>query len=130
MRELYMRNGEGFVLICSITDQRSFDELDTLRRGIVNNQDVRSCSNKSLTLKDPNKVCIVVAGNKCDLEERRKVDKEAATAAAAEWGHPYIECSAKDGINVNEIFESLVQQKWALTGGAPPALRRKACSLF
>lgn len=81
-------------------------------------------------LQDESKVCIVIAGNKCDLEERRKVDKEQATAQANEWNHPYLECSAKEGTNVTEIFHALLQLKWDLTGGAPPALRRRGCIIL
>eukprot|EP01127_Copromyxa_protea_P016503 TRINITY_DN4910_c1_g1_i4.p1 TRINITY_DN4910_c1_g1~~TRINITY_DN4910_c1_g1_i4.p1 ORF type:complete len:119 (-),score=17.76 TRINITY_DN4910_c1_g1_i4:105-461(-) len=118
MRELYYRNGEGFVLVYSITDKRSFDELASLRKGIMLNQD------------DESQVCIVVAGNKCDLEDRRKVTHEDVEAQALAWGTPHLECSAREGTNITEIFQSLLQQKWNFTGGAPAALRRRACTLL
>ena len=60
MREQYMRGGEGFLLVYSVIDRRSFLEMgrfrDTVNR--VRNYD---------------KVPIVLVGNKCDLESRRQV---------------------------------------------------------
>lgn len=44
MRELYMKNGEGFVLVYSITSTRSLEDLDPIRQGIVrhkNSQNVK-----------------------------------------------------------------------------------------
>jgi GTPase SAR1 family protein len=35
MRELYMKNGEGFVLVYSVTSQKSLDDLEPIRNGIV-----------------------------------------------------------------------------------------------
>ena len=64
------------------------------------------------------------------MEDKRKVTKEDGEQQSKEWGHPYLECSAKEGTNVAEIFQTLVQLKWDLTGGAPPALRRRACTLL
>ena len=52
MRELYMKNGQvlleylaqdkGFVLVYSITSQRSLDELDEIRAGIIRHKNDES----------------------------------------------------------------------------------------
>ncbi|XP_049850290.1 GTPase HRas-like isoform X2 [Schistocerca gregaria] len=55
MRELYMKNGEGFVLVYSITSQRSLDDLEPIRDGIYRH-------------KANSYVPMVLVGNKCDLE--------------------------------------------------------------
>lgn len=60
MREQYMRKGEGFVICYSITDHRSFDEVLAYKKLI----DRVRCDQD---------IPIVLVGNKCDLEERRKV---------------------------------------------------------
>lgn len=60
MREQYMRNGEGFILCFSITDRRSFDELITYRN-LINR------------VRAGDEIPIIIAGNKCDLEHKRKV---------------------------------------------------------
>jgi hypothetical protein len=63
MREQYMRTGEGFLLIYSITDQKSFEEILTFQQQI-------------LRVKDKDYFPIIVVGNKCDLESEREVSRE------------------------------------------------------
>ena len=60
MREQYMRKGEGFVICYSITDRRSFDEVMAYKK-LINRVRCRD------------DIPIVVAANKCDLEDKRKV---------------------------------------------------------
>lgn len=63
MRDLYMKNGQGFVLVYSITAQSTFNDLQDLRDQI-------------LRVKDTDDVPMVLVGNKCDLEEERVVGKD------------------------------------------------------
>ncbi len=58
MRDQYMRTGQGFVLVYSITSRASFDEIDAFREQI-------------LRVKDQDYVPVLLAGNKCDLENER-----------------------------------------------------------
>ena len=44
------------------------------------------------------------------MEEERKVSKEEGKNLADELGFPFVETSAKTGINVNETFEDLVER--------------------
>jgi len=44
-------------------------------------------------------------GNKVDLDEKRVIKKEEANQFAEEHNLPYIETSAKDGINIEELFD-------------------------
>jgi len=60
MREQYMRTGEGFLLVYSITSRESFDEITTFQQQI-------------LRVKDKDYFPMVVVGNKCDLDHERKV---------------------------------------------------------
>ena len=48
-------------------------------------------------------------GNKSDLAEERKVTFEEAKEYADKHDLPYIETSAKEGININELFESSIK---------------------
>merc|ERR1712063_108762 len=52
---------------------------------------------------DPN-VVIALAGNKADLDARRKVEFEEANAYAEENGILHLECSAKTANNVKALF--------------------------
>jgi GTPase SAR1 family protein len=60
MREQYMRTGEGFLLVYSITSRSSFEEIAGFRQQI-------------LRIKDAESFPIVIIGNKCDLEFQRQV---------------------------------------------------------
>src|SRR6201999_2634492 len=63
MREQYMRTGEGFLLVYSITSRQSFEEIMTFQQQI-------------LRVKDKDYFPIIVVGNKCDLESEREVSTE------------------------------------------------------
>jgi len=65
MREQYMRTGEGFLLVYSITSRQSFEEIMTFQQQI-------------LRVKDKDYFPIIVVGNKCDLESRRQVSTQGA----------------------------------------------------
>ncbi|CAF1137865.1 unnamed protein product [Rotaria sordida] len=97
MRDLYMKNGQGFVLVYSITSQSTYNDLIDLRDII-------------LQVKDTIDVPMVLVGNKCDLEDERVIEKEVGQTLARHWNATFLETSAKQKINVNEIFFDLVRQ--------------------
>lgn len=98
MRELYIKNGEGFVLVYSITDESSLKELHALREQIAR-------------IKDNHNVPMVLVANKCDLADSRKVSSDAGVELAESWGKvPFYETSAKHRSNVDEVFTDLVRQ--------------------
>lgn len=65
MREQYMRTGEGFLLVYSITDRQSFEEIMTFQQQI-------------LRVKDKDYFPMIVVGNKCDLDGERQVSTQGA----------------------------------------------------
>ena len=82
-RELYMKTGQGFLLVFSITSQSSLHELSELREQIIR-------------IKDDENVPIVIVGNKSDLEEDRVVSRQRAFSISQSWGNaPYYETSAR-----------------------------------
>ncbi|TRZ00901.1 hypothetical protein DNTS_013065 [Danionella cerebrum] len=96
MRDLYMKNGQGFALVYSITAQSTFNDLQDLREQI-------------LRVKDTEDVPMILVGNKCDLEDERVVGKEQGQNLARQWNNcAFLESSAKSKINVNEIFYDLL----------------------
>jgi small GTP-binding protein len=91
MRDLYMKNGQGFVLVFSITSQSTFNDLGDLRDQI-------------LRVKDADDVPMVLVGNKCDLEDERVVGKDQGLNLARQWNNiTFMESSAKAKINVSEV---------------------------
>lgn len=98
MRDLYMKNGMGFLLVYSITSQATFVDLQEIREQI-------------LRVKDTDEVPMVLVGNKCDLEADRVVGREQGQSLARSWGNcTFMETSAKAKINVSEAFTDLVRQ--------------------
>jgi GTPase SAR1 family protein len=55
---------------------------------------------------------IVLAGNKMDLENEREVHKDYVEKISKQLSPemPYIECSAKTRLNVDEVFTTIVKQ--------------------
>ena len=99
MREFYMRDAHGFLLVFSITSLSSLHELAELREQIV-----------QIKGGDPN-VPIVLVGNKSDLEEDRVVSRSRAFQVSQAWGGvPYYETSARRRQNVSEVFVDVCRQ--------------------
>lgn len=93
-----MKQGQGFLLVFSITSMSSLNELSELREQIIR-------------IKDDEKVPLVIVGNKSDLEEDRAVPRARAFGLSQSWGNaPYYETSARRRANVNEVFIDLCRQ--------------------
>ncbi|SCU98221.1 LADA_0H11430g1_1 [Lachancea dasiensis] len=98
MRELYIKSGLGFLLVYSVTDRQSLEELVELREQV-------------LRIKDSDRVPMVLVGNKADLEEERVVSVEEGIEMSSKWGKvPFYETSALLRSNVEEVFVDVVRQ--------------------
>lgn len=96
MREQYMRGGEGFILVYTVTEKRSFEELRRFKEMIDR-------------VRNYEPVPVVVVGNKRDLEGRRQVSQREGEAMAKEFGCPFFESSAALRHNVDEMFYEIVR---------------------
>ena len=114
MRDLYMKTGQGFVLVYSIIAQSTYNDLDPIHDQIVR-------------VRDTDDVPIVVVGNKCDLESQRIVSQEDGKALAERYFADFLEVSAKAEIRVNDIFTTLIKK---IDAKAAPAKKKGGCSLF
>ena len=117
MRDLYMKNGQGFVLVYSITSQSTFNDLHDLREQI-------------LRVKDRDDVPMVLVGNKCDLEDERVVGKDQGQNLSRQWACTFLETSAKARINVGDIFYDLVRQINSKNPEPKQKKKKKGCSLL
>ncbi|XP_064478955.1 ras-related protein Rap-2c-like [Ornithodoros turicata] len=96
MRRLAITSGDAFVLVYSIDDSDSFEAVRRFRDDV---------------LEARRRVPIVIVGNKLDLEDCRNVRKEMVEALVCmDWEHGFVECSAKTGEGVQEIFKELLAQ--------------------
>lgn len=89
------RKFSGFILVYDITNKLSFDS-------------VRIWADKLEFLADINSVPTLLLGNKLDLQERREVTTIEAQLLAQEMGIPLVECSAKEGVGINDIFLNII----------------------
>jgi GTPase KRas protein len=96
MREQYMRTGEGFLLVYSIIDRGSFEEVSDFYSQI-------------LRVKDKDDFPMILVGNKADLEADRQVTADKGKALAKELKVSYVETSAKWRVNVDVAFHELVR---------------------
>ncbi|KAG0174843.1 Ras GTPase [Apophysomyces sp. BC1034] len=96
MREQYMRNGEGFLLVYSITSRMSFDEIATFYQQICR-------------VKDRDYFPMVLVANKSDLEMDRQVSSHEGRDLARRFGCRFVETSAKQRVNVDMAFYEVVR---------------------
>ncbi|RSH84350.1 Ras- protein rsr1 [Apiotrichum porosum] len=99
MTDLFIRDNDGFVLVFSLTQQDSLEELKRTRQSI---RRIKSINGEHVPL--------VLVGSKCDLEDEREVDTATGEKLAAEWHCQYLETSARENINIIQVFESIVRQ--------------------
>jgi len=91
----YYRGAMGILLVYDVTDERSFNNI----RNWIHNIEQHAS-------EGVNKILI---GNKCDILEQKKIDKEQGQALADEYGIKFLETSAKSNIGVEEAFFTLAR---------------------
>ena len=92
----YYKGANGIILIYDVTSIQTYENV---KNWITQ---IREEASKN--------VVIYIAGNKIDMEEERKVTTEEGQKLADEYGFPFIETSAKSGINIDETFSDLAEK--------------------
>ena len=105
----YYRGGNGILLIYDITDRESFQSLNCWLIEIEKN------ANKN--------VKIILIGNNCDLEDKREVSYQEGKDFAQNNNMLFFEVSAKNNTNINEAFESLVEE--IINSGIDKEMKKK-----
>ena len=92
----YYKGADGIILIYDITKKDTFENV----RNWINN------------IKDeaPDRVVLILVGNKVDDERNRVVPKSEGEEIAKEFNLPFFECSAKSDINVTPVFDTLIKK--------------------
>jgi len=97
MRDQWIRDGDGFLLVYSIISAHTFEEIQRIREHIMQS-------------KENENAPIVIAGNKCDLVNDRQVSTEEGQTLAEEWKCPFFETSAKKKLNNVDAFYEVVRE--------------------
>lgn len=115
MRKLAIGTSDAFILVYSMTDTSSFDEVQSLREEILAQRE---------------KVPIVIVGNKSDISSNiSSIDKETvASIACVDWESAFVQASAKDNTNIVGIFQELLRLS-NFPQPLSPAVRRRRLSM-
>ena len=96
LQDHWIRESEIFILVYSITSKASFNYIDMLIKKIKRN-------------KDNKKVPMMICGNKSDLNNIRQVSTLEGKDFSQSIDCPFIETSAKTGINVQTLFSDTIK---------------------
>eukprot|EP01123_Difflugia_compressa_P006764 TRINITY_DN1912_c1_g1_i1.p1 TRINITY_DN1912_c1_g1~~TRINITY_DN1912_c1_g1_i1.p1 ORF type:complete len:187 (+),score=31.93 TRINITY_DN1912_c1_g1_i1:146-706(+) len=118
MRDMYMKSGEGFLIVYSIIEHSTFVEADDLFDDVLRVRD-----------QEADTIPLLLAGNKCDLNEFRQVSYQDGQATATRRKVQFFETSAKSNTNISEIFLSLTKQILKIGTAKKPA-KRSFCQLL
>ena len=119
LRDQWIRDGEGFVLVYSITSRNSFQRIQKFHHQVqrvkesgnpsspTGNNYLPPQMNSSPTYGGP--VPVMLVGNKSDRQHERQVSQQEGLALARELGCEFVEASAKTCINVEKAFYDVVR---------------------
>ena len=89
------RNANGVIFVCDITNRNSFNNIRNWIKDTENiDQEIRG----------------IILGNKVDLKGERAIETEDLKELAEKNKMPFLECSAKENINVNEAFDLIIDE--------------------
>ena len=89
----FYRNADGLLVVFDLTKKESYDHIKSWINEAKENND---------------KLKTILIGNKLDLKDERIVTIDVAKQFAEKNNLKYIETSAKDGTNINESFQAII----------------------
>ncbi|KAJ3100787.1 Ras GTPase ras2, partial [Phlyctochytrium bullatum] len=118
LRDQWIRDGEGFLLVFSITSRSTFERILRFKDQIVR-------------VKDAENIPMILVGNKCDKHQEREVSPQEAKHIADRMGCSYIETSAKTCFNVEKAFYNVVRLiRRSGEGNMPRERKKKPCTIL
>jgi GTPase KRas protein len=114
LRDQWIRDGEGFVLVYSISSRSSFTRIKRFHHQIQRVKESTASSpsypGSPIAAVNPSApVPIMLVGNKSDRIAEREVSTQEGHALARELGCEFVEASAKNYINVDKAFYDVVR---------------------
>ena len=92
----YYKGAKGALIVYDITKKSSFNNIDKWI--------------SDLKLNGDKNICIIILGNKSDLEDKREVNKEEGIKKSEMYKTAFLETSALNGENINKAFDELIEQ--------------------
>ncbi|RIA96963.1 ras family-domain-containing protein [Glomus cerebriforme] len=112
LRDQWIRDGEGFLLVYSISSRSTFERVERFRDLITR-------------VKDTDDIPIMLVGNKCDKITEREVSREEGMILARRFKCEFIESSAKTCVNVERAFYTVVRKIRANRDGGGEYKKKK-----
>ncbi|KAI5211549.1 ras small monomeric GTPase-like protein RasB [Aureobasidium subglaciale] len=117
LRDQWIRDGEGFILVYSISSRASFQRIKKFYSQIQRVKESAQAGSPtypgSPSLSAPSSsgpAPVMLVGNKCDRVTEREVSTQEGAALARELGCEFVEASAKNCVNVEKAFYDVVRQ--------------------
>ena len=92
----YYKGAKGALIVYDITRKATFNNIDKWISDLKLNGD-----------KD---ICIIILGNKSDLNDKREISTEEGIKKSEQFKTAFLETSALNGDNIGKAFEELIQQ--------------------
>jgi GTPase SAR1 family protein len=111
-----IKDSNIFLVVFSITDEKSFNNVDTWIKKIKQlKQEV-----------EDTKYSFIIIGNKVDLQNERKISTEKIKKLSTFWNCSFLESSAIQRINLHESFELAIKNHFH----DPNKKEKKECILM
>ena len=117
LRDQWIRDGEGFVLVYSISSRSSFARIQRFHSQIQRVKETAMAGSPTypgspMSASTPmfGQAPVMLVGNKCDRVTEREVSTQEGQALAKDLGCDFVEASAKNCVNVEKAFFDVVRQ--------------------
>ena len=92
----YYKGAKGALIVYDITRKCTFDNIDKWI--------------SDLKLNGDKNICIVILGNKSDLDDKREVSKGEGIKKSEMYKTAFLETSALNGDNIGKAFDEIIEQ--------------------
>ncbi|CCJ29920.1 unnamed protein product, partial [Pneumocystis jirovecii] len=96
LRDQWIKNGDGFLLVYSVSSRSTFDRIKRFRDQIVQTKNTQF-------------IPLMLVGNKSDKIYDREVSFQEGQSLAHLYGCQFVETSAKSSVNVEFAFYNLIK---------------------
>ena len=119
LRDQWIRDGEGFVLVYSISSRSSFTQIQKFHGNIQRVKESAAAGSPTypgsplaqmMGNSNFKPTPVMLVGNKCDRVTEREISTQEGSALAKRLGCDFVEASAKDGMNVEKAFYDVARQ--------------------